>query len=209
MYNPGSLECVHLDEYGPGNEKGFYHVLVDEGNTRVNYIPSSYRTVVKSRIDLSGSGTVEEAYELIMAQLEKAGPLPGSQVQVLLQGEVPYSPLLLDSQYLTGLITEKFNPLYVEIINQTNLPKSKGTSAGTLPDRTEMERLVFGELMTRERVWAEESLNEAVLVVQQLKEMVLAGEKEAELLELLKERADLLKEPQEEVPDSPQEGVGA
>lgn len=192
IYNPGSLECVHLDEFGPDREKGFYHITVGEGGHEARYIPSEYRPVIQCTVNLSDSASPDYAYEMLYQELAQKEPVPGAQVQVRLVGEVSYNPLGLDLAKLSDQLKDDFSCLYVEIINQVNLPAAGSLEKGMLVKREDVERHVFGELLLQEKKWDTQDLSEAVGVIQKVKEMVLYGEEEDEILNLLAEYGERL-----------------
>ncbi|PKM86009.1 MAG: hypothetical protein CVU87_13405 [Firmicutes bacterium HGW-Firmicutes-12] len=184
-YNPGSLECVHLDEFDVGKEKGFYHVKVSEGQKEIQYIPSIYRPISRYSIDLAKTRYAEDAYTTIYNNISAVRPSVGAQVQVTLFGEVSYNPLSLDLNAFTEKLKEEFSCLYVEIINNLNLPKTGSLEMGSLVKREDLERYVFGQLLLQERSWESDKLNDVIDVVQKLKEIVIAGEDEEEAIKML------------------------
>lgn len=185
LFNPGSLECVHLDEYGPDKEKGFYYVTVKGKETGVKHIPSTYRPVYRQDISLTESSCPDDAYEIIYKQLKEQSPPSEAQVQLILQGKIQYSPLKLDMRALSEKIKIDFSSLYVEILNNTNLPEEQNLQGGTSAKREEIEKLVFAQLLGAEHFLQEEELDTAVKVVQDIKEMSLLGESQEEIIELL------------------------
>ena len=184
-YNPGSLECVHLDEYGPGLEKGFYHVILQKGKQEVNYIASRCRPVSILTVSLNGTLGPEEATEIIFGELQKNDLPPGAQVRIRLTGEVPYSPLSLDTDMLTRRIKEEHACFYVDILNQINLPAEQNSLSGESVKREDIERLVFGQLLSSDRMWEPGELDAVVRVVRDMKEMALAGEADENIVEYL------------------------
>jgi DNA repair exonuclease SbcCD nuclease subunit len=184
-YNPGSLECVHLDEFGLGKEKGFYHVKIAESHQEVQYIPSVYRPVYRYYIDLANTRFAEDVYNVIINNMASKSPSAGAQVQVTLVGEVAYNPLSLDINSFTKKLKEEFSCLYVEIINNLNLPEAGNLEVGSLVKREDLERYVFAQLLLQERNWEQDKLNEVISVVQKLKDLVIAGEDEEEAIKML------------------------
>lgn len=205
IYNPGSLECVHLDEFSPGKEKGFYHVTVKEGKQQVKYIPSSYRPVFHYAVDLSGSLDAGDVYEMLSCELAKNRPSAGAQVQIRLHGQIPYNPLSLDANSLSSRIKEEFSLLYADILNLTNLPAAGSLETGSLVKREEIEKHVFGQLLLREKNWQVGELEQAVNVVKKIKEMAAAGAEEEELINFLVQVGEkLVREDAPLVADSPE-----
>lgn len=185
IYNPGSLECVHLDEFGAGKEKGFYHVIIKEGNKDIQYIPSVYRSVHKYIVHINDSQRAEAVYQEINNAVSEQKPAPGAQVQVILQGDVAYNPMSLDLNNISDRLKAEFSCMYVEIINNLNLPAAASLEMGNTIKREDLERHVFRQLLLRERNWDEDKLSEAVNVIHKIKEMVIDGEDEEESIKLL------------------------
>lgn len=192
LYNPGSLECVHLDEYAPGKEKGFYHVTLKPPGPVTEYIPSRFRPVLRCRFELSACAGPEEAAERILSLLAQEGPAAGAQVQITLAGEIAFNPLSLDLNGITQRIKAEFALLYAEIINNLNLPAAGSLERGGLLQREELERHVFAEILSRQKGWEEGELAEAVILTQKIKEAILSGETEEEALHLLVEAGERL-----------------
>jgi len=184
IFNPGSLECVHLDEYSPDNEKGFYHVTIGEKGQQAQYVPGCSRPVRLYSVGLTGSRDPEDAEELVFQKLRADAPSQGALVQVRLQGQIPYSPLNLDIANLTERLKDEFSCLYVEILNHANLPENASLTKGSPVNREDIEQLVFGQLLSRDRLWETAQLKEAVLLVRKVKELALTGEAEEELVRL-------------------------
>ncbi len=192
IFNPGSLECVHLDEYNPGCEKGFYHIRVNGGQTDASYVPSHFRPVALYSVDLSTSQTPEEAYDLIYQKIERERPLPGALIQIVLRGYTPYSPHNLDLQRLTDTVKEEYGGCYAEIINRTNLPGNEQIRAESFVRREDIEKLVFSRLLDSQRSWSPDKLDGAVQVVQKIMDMALKGEKDSEIVDLLLSQGEVL-----------------
>lgn len=192
IYNPGSLECVHLDEFGAGKEKGFYHVTIKEGQKDIQYIPSIYRPVHKYIVNISESQGAEAVYSEIHNSVSNQRPVPGAQVQIVLQGDVAYNPMSLNLNSFSDMLKEEFSCMYVEIINNLNLPAAGSLEMGSSLKREDLEKHVFSQLLLRERNWDEDKLTEAVNVIHKIKEMVIDGEDEDEALKMLIQYGDKL-----------------
>lgn len=192
IYNPGSLECVHLDEFGAGKEKGFYHVTIKEGQKDIQYIPSIYRPVHKYIVNISESQGAEAVYSEIHNSVSNQRPVPGAQVQIVLQGDVAYNPMSLNLNSFSDMLKEEFSCMYVEIINNLNLPAAGSLEMGSSLKREDLEKHVFSQLLLRERNWDEDKLAETVNVIHKIKEMVIDGEDEDEALKMLIQYGDKL-----------------
>ena len=191
IYNPGALECCHLDEYGEGVEKGFYHVTVDEGEAAVEYIPSRYRPVCLCSVYLEGNTETAELYVILQREVAQLAPVPGAQTRMSLKGQLAGSFFDPELNKLTEKLKADFAALYVEIVNETNLPLwESGLKTMSGIKREEIEKQVFKTLLQQNVAWEGESLNKAVEVVAKVKEMVLNGCAEREMLELLLNSGD-------------------
>lgn len=185
IYNPGSLECVHLDEFGAGKEKGFFHVTIDGGQKEISYIPSSYRPVHRYTVHLQTAHEAEGVFSAIYQTMSTQKPVPGAQVQAVLQGEVSFNPMSIDLNSISDKLKEEFSLMYVEIVNNLNLPAAASLETGSSIKREDLERHVFGQLLLREKSWDEQKLSEAVDVMHRIKEIVTGTEDEDEALKIL------------------------
>lgn len=185
IYNPGSLECVHLDEHGEGNEKGFYHVIMKDGEKEAVYIPSYYRPVAFYNLDLTGTIKPEDVYSAVERELHTQRPPQKGQVRIVLQGIIPFNPVQMDLNWLSDKIKKEYQLLYIEILNHTNLPREITPRADLYLRREDIEDMVFSQLLEREGMREEELLTESVQAIRKFKEMVLSGDVEEELINFL------------------------
>lgn len=192
IYNPGSLECVHLDEHASDLGKGFYHVTVRDNSWSSQHIPSICRSVARYSVSLTDTKGADEAFEKVFSEIENNKPPVQAQIQVILQGSIPYSPLTIDEGEIIEGIKKKFDCLYVEILNHTNLPQENEVESTLIVDREGIERWVLGQLLSQEKCWQPGELEQAVDVVKRLKDLVLSGEKGSEIIEYLKDRGEEL-----------------
>ena len=192
IYNPGALECVHLDEYNPAAEKGFYHVTIGEKGRQVRYVPSDSRPVGFYTISLTGSGRPEEAAERVLAALRENSPPAGTLARVRLTGQTPFSPLNIDVAQIVYRVKEEFSCLYAEVLNLVNLPENAVMPEEGYPvNRAGIERLVYGRLLSREGFASPGQLEEAIEIVRKTKELALAGDEE-ELVRLFRQYGEKL-----------------
>lgn len=201
IYNPGALECVHLDEYRPDSEKGFYHITVGEKGQETRYIPSACRPVGLYTVNLTGSGDPGDAMELILAKLRDHKPLPGALVRVAMTGQAPFSLVHIDVEDIAARLKEEFSCLYAEVLNLVNLPESMGTVQGSPVNRTGIEQMVYGQILSREGMWQQGQLDAAIGVVRKTKELALAGDEE-ELIRLFRHYGDRLLAEEPALPES-------
>ncbi len=194
IYNPGSLECVHLDEYHPELEKGFYHVIIDGEGKSVRYIRSIHRPVALYDVNVEGFAGQGAVRAGMMKELDNRPPVSGSQVQIKLKGEIAFNPIQLDTGTLAEEVKEKCNALYVEVLNHTDTPGGRAIEVNSFARRAEIEKIALKQLLNDERVWETGDLETAVSIVQKIKEMSLAEEEDAELFELLLKHAGLAKD---------------
>lgn len=177
IFNPGSLECCHIDEVG--QHKGYYLVSLTGREKDVRYIPSWPRPVKRLGLDITGCHEPAEVSNRVMAAL--AAEDPGAEsTQILLQltlyGTIEFSALAIDTNTMAADIKKMYNCLYVEVVNNVNLPAIAGISAGEeILSRLDIERRVLKEMVTHHRpAWQEQS-ESLVNLVLQVKNAVLAG----------------------------------
>lgn len=185
IYNPGSLECVHLDEFGAGKDKGFFHVTLDGARKEISYIPSSYRPVHKYTVPVQANMAADNVFTAIHQAVSEKKPAQGAQVQMVLQGEVSFNPMSLDLNSISDKLKEEFSLIYIEIVNNLNLPAAASLETGSSIKREDLERHVFSQLLLREKNWDEHKLSEAVDVIHRIKELVTGTEDEDEALKIL------------------------
>lgn len=185
IYNPGSLECVHLDEYGEGREKGFYHVVLEEGKREVRYIPSRYRPVACYAVDVTGAQVPEDVYAKVKGELAKNTPPEKGQLRVTLQGSIAFNPVQLDLNSLAADVKGEYGLLYLEFLNNINLPREINLQEGFALSREDIEDLVYSQLLEAEGLKAGGQVREATQALRIFKEMILTGEPEEEILEFL------------------------
>jgi len=199
IYNPGSLECCHLDEFKYGVEKGFYHVTVKDGQKSMKYINSKYRPVCICSIKIEEKIIMEELYSVITEELKNEVKSSGFQIRVILRGKSSFSPLQLDMNDMEENLQKDFEALYVEIVNELNLPQEGSVSSVNGFKREEIEKLVFKSLLEKNTNWQDEQLDKAVDVVSKIKELVLNDSSEEELTEFLVQIGEYLISGEDEV----------
>lgn len=188
IYNPGSLECVHLDEYDEKKEKGFYHITLIEEKTQVTFVNNTFRPVFLATVTLKDTYTLEEAYEAIYQEIKHNPPPPGSQVQIVLQGEVSFNPLQLELNIIKEKLKSTYMCLYVEILNGTNLPQEVNFQVSDVTiKREEIEKNVYRKILSEEKIWIPIELEDTVTVVKKVKDLTQTGFEEEEILAMLRE----------------------
>lgn len=185
IYNPGALEHVHLDEFGPGNVKGFYHVMINGPDREVLYIPSKYRPVAFYYVDLTGISKPDEVYPALQNELRDKEPPQKGQVRVVLKGMLPFNAAQLDLNRIAEQLKNEHELLYIEILNHTNLPQEIEKRTDLHFRREDIEDLVFSQLLKRQGINDEGLINESVQAVRGFKDMVLKGDTEDEIISFL------------------------
>lgn len=176
IYNPGSLECCHLNE--AGQEKGFYHVLVEEKKKEVRYMPSRRRAVRRFSIDISGAPDAGAVNAKVLEKLleQDLPSLHRPMLLVTIYGNIPFSSLAVDTDTLANQIKDKFDCLVVEVVNNANLPqKPEENYAIQNLSREEIERQVLARLIGEQRPEWRNYGNELVDLTLQVKNAVLNG----------------------------------
>lgn len=194
IYNPGSLECCHIDE--AGQEKGFYLVALTGKEKDVRYLPSQPRPVKRLTIEITGCPEPAEVRNRVLAVLaaEKITADPEQPLlQLTLYGTIDFSALAIDTNALAAEIKETHNCLYVEVVNNVNLPAIAGISAGEeILSRLDIERQVLKEMVEHHRPEWREYSDSVVNLVLQVKNAVLAGVEPLDVLNGVKLVADEL-----------------
>ncbi len=176
IYNPGSLECCHIDEVG--QHKGFYLVSLQGREKDIRYLPSWPRSVQRLTLDISGCPEPAEVRHRALAALtvEMPANLAQPMLQLTLYGTIEFSALAIDTNALAAEIRATFNCLYVEVLNNVNLPVIAGLSAGEeLLSRQDVERRVLKEMVEHHRPQWRQNSDTLVNLVLQVKNAVLAG----------------------------------
>jgi len=176
IYNPGSLECCHIDE--AGQEKGFYLVSLQGREKEVGYVPGKPRPVQRMSLDISGCPEPEAVRDRVMdalaAEVRPAAEQP--LLQLTLYGTIEFSALAIDTNALAAEIKETGKCLYVEVVNNVNLPAIAGYSAGDeLLSRQDVERRVLKEMVEHHRPEWRDHSDAVVNLVLQVKNAVQAG----------------------------------
>lgn len=177
IYNPGSLECCHIDE--SGQEKGCYLVALTGKAKEVRYLPSRPRPVKRLTLDITDCPEPAEVHNRVLAALaaENITAQPEQPLlQLTLYGTIEFSALAIDTSALAAEIKEIYKCLYVEVVNNVNLPAIAGISAGEeILSRLDVERRVLKEMVEHHRPEWREYSDSVVNLVLQVKNAVLAG----------------------------------
>lgn len=206
VFNPGAPECVHLDEAKEGNEKGFYHVVVEGKDKQVTFIPSRRREVLRLAVDLTGVQAPEEVAPRVLAQLGDLKIQGQPIIQVNLYGTVGFNSFALDLNALAETVRERYNCLSVEIMNNVNLPRLSSPLDFSGFDRLAIERHVLAQMLLEDKPELKGLEERWVETILQVKNGTLAGAPEGEIIATL---AQLLDELSLEESASAQEEGGA
>lgn len=185
MYNPGSLEYVHIDEHKAEQKKGFYQVNINDDDWEIKYILSKYRPGCIYKIDLTDTESPQEAYNKIISDISCDPPEIEALLQIILYGKVSYNPVNLDINEIINSLKEKHSCLYIEVLNNTNLPDSSGIETGNIIKRDDIEQIVYQQLLLKENNWQEEDLKQLIQLVGKVKETSLAENNQQEIIDLL------------------------
>lgn len=207
MYNPGSLEYVHLDEHKATQKKGYYHVSIDNDAWEITHISSKYRPAYTYKVDITETLNPKEAYDKIYSDIRCNPPEKESQVQVVLYGMISYNPVFLELDEIINALKEEYSCLYIEIQNNTNLPDSVNIEAGSIVKRDEIEKIVFSQLLQQEKNWQEEELDKLIQIIGTVKETILSEDSKQEVVDLLLENGNAFIYDEEESDDKQEKEV--
>jgi DNA repair exonuclease SbcCD nuclease subunit len=117
IYNPGCPECWDVGE--GSKEKGFYHVVFEDGEKKVTYVPSLKRPVHSFAINVSDCEDLEEVYALCDKKLDKLEVDEDSKpiVTLIIKGSTPLD-LYEDPHSIANDVENK----RITTIAVTNLP---------------------------------------------------------------------------------------
>lgn len=185
IFNPGAPECVHLDEAQEGKEKGFYHVVVAGKEKQVTFVPSKPREVLRVAVDLTGVTTPEAVAPQVVERLEPLDFQGQPILQLNLYGTITFNAFAIDLNALAESLKERFNCLFVEVINNVNLPQLTSPADFSGFDRNLVQRHVLTEMVLEDKPelkGIQEPLVEAIL---QVKDHLLAGAETEEIISLM------------------------
>lgn len=202
IFNPGSLDCWRMDE--AEWRHGFFDVEIDlaaPSRHRVRHHAVDRRRVlvIRQSIDECASqADLEAAFASTLAERrdrldpDEPNVLPDLApiVHVVVEGRLQFDRRHLDLASLEELVREVFDPLVVNVNNQTRSIQYSAIDLlrgdGLPLDRAALERQVIEGLLANDIRLAphRETLGGVAL---ELKERVLRGEADAELAERLLE----------------------
>ncbi|HKX33058.1 MAG TPA: metallophosphoesterase, partial [Blastocatellia bacterium] len=195
VYNPGSLEACSVDEYA--NVRGAYLVEIRDRQHTASLVRDYHqRPVRRLSYDVTGHATPEELHEALFGELRKdlvphrsdETDSPAPVVELLLRGHLGFKNSLLEINRIRDEIKQEFNPLLAMIRNQT-VPVEYAVAAGLSEhvSRTERERRVIEDLITRDTRYRDQAVNMAGLVLE-AKRLALGQEEPSRIAELIEQR---------------------
>ena len=199
VFNPGSLDCWRMDE--ADWRHGFYDVQIDlsaPDRHRVRHVNVQRRRIVVIRQSVAECASQSDLDQAILRSLEARRDSRGTDDEYVLADEAPIVHLVLedvlrfdrrhlDLSALEALAQRVFEPLVVDIKNQTrSLQYSEiDTRVGAAPlDRRALEQQVIEGLLGDDVRLAPYRERLAGLALE-LKERVLAGQAEEQLADQL------------------------
>ncbi|UNC91058.1 metallophosphoesterase family protein [Candidatus Contubernalis alkaliaceticus] len=173
IYNPGCPECWDVGE--GAKEKGFYHVVLEEGEIKVSHIPGVRRPVHSCAVNVTGCEEVKDVYNLCDKEIDKLDVMKGSNpiVQLVIKGSTPFSPLSIDTKLLEDRIKNAHDCLIVEVVNNTVMKGEQEalTDNPAEMNREDLEREVLRQIFLNNgglNLWADEMVD----ISKQIKELI-------------------------------------
>ncbi len=208
IYNPGCPECWDVGEWA--QEKGFYHVVLQEDEIDTSFIPGEKRPVYSCAVNVTGCEELEEVYDLCGHEIEKLEVEEGSNpiVQLVIKGTTPFSPLAVDTRLLEEKIKTAYGCLIVEVVNNAVM---KGEQEALMDNPAEMNREDLEREVLRRIFLNSGNLNpwvdELVNLSKKMKELIYLEAEEQSISALIENLAEKMvseevKEQVEEKPDS-------
>jgi len=164
-YMPGAPEYWQLDE--ADYEKCFFDVTVTEDVKNVVPVPSTRRPAYRWRVDVSGAAGPEEVLARVdeFLSTQPVDPSSAPLVKLILHGEIGFDSVQVDLAAVRTLLQERFSPLVVEVLNDTNLPTLQHEGKRAYLDRATIERQVLEELIGRDPAYRDRAGSGADLVL--------------------------------------------
>ena len=184
LYNPGAPECVHIDEEKEGKEKGFYHITFEGRDKEVKFISSSRRAVRKLAVDITGAEDLPQVSQKVQKIIEAADLQNFAQpiVQVVLYGTIDFSSYIIDTALMADSIKTTYDCLYVEVVNNANLPQIAGATTLAGFDRHAVERHVLGRMVAESKPEWKHMQTEMVDLILDFKQLILGKAPEKEII---------------------------
>lgn len=201
VYNPGSLEACNVDEFA--NERGAYLVDIEDGKHTAKLMRDYYqRPVKKLMFDVTGKTTPDELkgdlFEYVRNEMissesndSDTAPAPPPVVDLVLRGSLGFNNSLLEADKIRESIREEYNPLLVNVRNQT-IPVEYAVAAGISEhiSRKERELRVIEDLVARDSRF-KDLADIAAAFVLEAKRMALNEDAPARITELIDARSEL------------------
>lgn len=154
-FNPGSLEYWDIQEVKhSADEKGFYHVKIDENKKiKLSFKPSYKRPAIYLQIDISGTKNPDDVYSLVDSRLKKEiqnnediNEINKPLIRIVVKGRINYDVMEIDTKYLEEKIQKEFNSILVDInTERIQFSGKSGTVISHDMSREEIERRVINE----------------------------------------------------------------
>ncbi len=194
IYNPGAPESVHIDEVRKNQEKGFYHVIVENGEKNVEFIPSTRRKICYFNINLSAIKKPDEAVLKVIHELsefdfeEYDRPL----VQVNLFGNIPFNSFAIDINDIVEKVRSSCSCLAVEVLNNTNISQDSTLGDITSFDRKSVERSVISQMIGESRPDLLCMEEELVNLILNIRDWSLSGVDDKEIVNEIERLIDMV-----------------
>jgi len=182
-YIPGAPEYYNLVE--PGDKKGFYHVSVDDKEKIVEFIPSKHRDLYQQVIKVSGCPDPKSVYSSVWENIDsqKIKEMYRPIVQITLIGKVDFNVMNINPQVIRNRLMNKFDCLFVEIINNINLITKVDKKDGYI-SRSDIEREVLNELVNESVEFSKKS-KEMIDLTMSVKSMALSRMESSKIVDFI------------------------
>lgn len=144
-FNPGALENIRLKDGLTMEDKGFYHVVVNDDNSfTANHIKSNPRLIMNKAINVTGAKSPSDIEHEILKHDFKLKPL--EMLNLNLVGHIDFNPYAIKVKEIGDKIKDKYNLLHVEINNNINLTNNESVSFSDFDFTSIIKNLIAQEI---------------------------------------------------------------
>lgn len=144
-FNPGALENIRLKDGLTSEEKGFFHVTVnDDKSFDIKHINSNPRFILNKTINVTGLKNPAAVEKEIIHHDFKLKPL--EMLNLSLVGKLNFNPYMLKIREMAEDLKTKYNLLYVEINNNINIATDETSTSGDFDFSSIVKNLIIQEI---------------------------------------------------------------